>query len=66
MDTEEHTSNEYRTPKVNEITISITLNGSEVSREMNTESLEYLDALLLGNMVIDMLNTLQEEDKHFL
>lgn len=50
--------------KKHEITISVTLNGSEISRDYMTEDLDHFasDREALGERVQDMLDTLIKED----
>ena len=47
--------------KINDLTISVTLNGSEVSRDYHVEDITQID---LEQAVLDMVDTLQAEDKH--
>ena len=50
--------------KKNEITITVSLNGSDVYREYVTSNLDvFEDADTLGLQVIAMLETLRNEDK---
>lgn len=59
MDIDEETAEEYRTPKLRELIIEVTLDGESVYRKYNIDS-DYLEAEKLGKQVIDMIDTLNK------